>query len=103
MLWVTVGLLVFGIAAVHFAITAYLQRPGAEQRQGKGRRSFLVLAIAAVAAGVALFSGGCTLIFLGELARGPQHYIDAPAVLTIGGVPFAVSALIWWLSMRRKS
>jgi hypothetical protein len=60
------------------------------------------LIFAAVFALVALFSGGCSLLLLGDLTRGSQQYIDVPTVLIIGGIPFAVSLLIWWLFMWRK-
>ena len=49
---------------------------------------------------VALFSGGCSLAFLPSALRGDQ-YVDFAAVGILGGIPFAIAALILWLSLRR--
>jgi uncharacterized membrane protein YdbT with pleckstrin-like domain len=70
---------------------------------GLPRHSALRLVVAVVFALVAIFSGGCSLAFLYSLSSGPQQYISVPAVLVIGGVPFVISAFIWWLCMRRNS
>ncbi|NJM29663.1 MAG: hypothetical protein HC855_05795 [Rhizobiales bacterium] len=75
-----------------------------QQRAGKGQPVLATwrLALASFAALVLLFSGGCSLVFLPEAVTG-NPYIDPMAILMIGGVPFAVALLIWWLSMRRPS
>ena len=49
---------------------------------------------------VALFAGGCALVFLPDTMRGAQ-YIDLTTVLIVGGIPFAVALFIVWLSLRR--
>jgi hypothetical protein len=60
------------------------------------------LVIAAAAAIVMLFSGGCSLIFMAELFQGMgQQYFDIWVVLIVGGIPFLVGLLIWWLALRR--
>jgi hypothetical protein len=58
------------------------------------------LAFAAFFGLVALFSGGCSLLFLAETTNG-NHYVDLPAVLIIGGIPFAAAVLLTWLFLRR--
>jgi hypothetical protein len=65
---------------------------------GQPRHSGLRLVFAAAALLLMLFSGGCSLLF-GLNADG--LYVTAPAVLVIGGPPFAVGLLVWWLAMRR--
>ncbi|NMD07576.1 MAG: hypothetical protein GYA66_06330 [Phyllobacteriaceae bacterium] len=67
---------------------------------GQSRLATWRLLLASVFALVALFSGGCSLLFVPSAIRGDQ-YVDPAAVLVLGGVPFAVAALILWLSLRR--
>lgn len=67
---------------------------------GQKRLATWRLLLASVFALVALFSGGCSLLFVPSAIRGDQ-YVDPAAVLVLGGVPFAVAALILWLSLRR--
>ncbi|MBC8036878.1 MAG: hypothetical protein H7X89_06645 [Rhizobiales bacterium] len=62
---------------------------------GKPRHSGLRLIFAAAAGLTVLFSGGCSLLFLSQEAG------FAELVLLIGGIPFAVGLLVWWLAMRR--
>ena len=53
---------------------------------------------------IMLFCGGCTLLFLGELAsKGVwrYQYVDGTMVLIMGGVPFLAGLLIWWLAVER--
>jgi hypothetical protein len=67
---------------------------------GKSRLATWRLALASLAALVTIFAGGCSLIFLPDALSG-NRYIDPTAVLVIGGIPFAIAAFIWWLSLRR--
>lgn len=74
-----------------------------ERKRAEGGQSRLAtwrLVIAAVFGLVALFSGGCSLLFVPAAIKGDQ-YVDPAAILVIGGVPFVVAALILWLSLRR--
>ena len=52
---------------------------------------------------IMLFCGGCTLLFLGDLlSRGVwrYQYVDGTTVLLIGGFPFLLGLLIWWLAVK---
>jgi hypothetical protein len=49
---------------------------------------------------VLIFSGGCSLMFMPDAISGNQ-YVDPVAILVIGGIPFAIALLIFWLSLRR--
>lgn len=75
-------------------------REKARAAAGKSRLATWRLAIASLAVLIAIFSGGCSLVFLPEAVTGNQ-YIDPVAILIIGGIPFAIAVLIWWLCMRR--
>jgi hypothetical protein len=99
-IWAFTAAIVAVIAFAHFVLTVVREK----RRAAGGRSRFGVfrMLLAAVAAGVAIFSGGCSLFFLANLSvSGPQQYLDWTVVLIVGGIPFAIAALIWWLSMRR--
>ena len=52
---------------------------------------------------IMLFCGGCSLVFLGDLAlkgRWADNYVSVDAVLSIGGLPFLLGLLIWWLAVK---
>lgn len=73
-----------------------------DQQNGAPRQKRLPvwrLLIAIVFGLIALFSGGCSLLMIPDVLRGGQ-YIDWSVVAVIGGVPFAVSSFIVWLSLR---
>ncbi len=77
------------------------------RRAGAGlpRHSGLRLIFVAIAALTALFSGGCSLIFLASwIANGTRanDYVTWEAIAVFGGPPFVIGLLIWWLVMRRK-
>jgi uncharacterized membrane protein YbhN (UPF0104 family) len=74
-----------------------------QKRAGSGQTSLATwrLVLATVFALVALFSGGCSLLFIPDAMKGTQ-YVDPAAVLVIGGVPFALSVLFLWLSLKRR-
>lgn len=90
--------LVIGLAAVLFL---WLYRRE-QTRIGQGETSLPTwrLVVAAVFGLLAMFSGGCSLLFLPEAISGNQ-YVDPVAILVIGGIPFVLAALIVWLSLRR--
>lgn len=99
-IWAFIAAIVAVIAIAHFALT--IAREKRRATEGKSRFGVIRMLLAAVAAGVAIFSGGCSLFFLADLSvTGPQQYLDWTVVLIVGGIPFAIAALIWWLSMWR--
>jgi hypothetical protein len=55
---------------------------------------------------IMLFTGGCTLLFLAgyvhdELTRsGGEQYVNIPVILTVGGPPFLLGLLVWYLAAR---
>lgn len=52
---------------------------------------------------IMVFCGGCSLLLLGDLAmRGKwaHNYVSVDAVLGIGGIPFVLGLLIWWLAVK---
>ena len=82
-----------------------------ERRESKRRAAGLPghggirLVFAAAAMLLMVFAGGCSAIFLfGWLAEGAPStgYVTWEAVAVLGGPPFALGLLVWWLSMRRK-
>lgn len=93
-----IGLL--GLAAVLW----YLLERHENRRalSGKPRHSSLRLLAAALAMLLLLFSGGCSLLFLADMSRPGPTYVTWEAVAVIGGIPFAVGLLVWWLAMRRS-
>lgn len=68
--------------------------------KGSPRLATWRIILATVFGLVALFAGGCSLVFLPDALSGNQ-YIDPVAVLIIGGIPFAIACFIVWLSLRR--
>jgi uncharacterized membrane-anchored protein len=77
-------------------------REGKRSEQGLPRHSGIRLFFATLAILLTIFAGGCSLLFLPDALSGNQ-YIDPIAVLVIGGIPFALGVLIWWLSLRRNT
>lgn len=52
---------------------------------------------------IMLFTGGCSLmVFADFLQRGTDTYgFNSPLVtLTVGGIPFVVGLLVWWLAAK---
>ena len=48
-----------------------------------------------------LFTGGCSLLFLSDFAmRGGDGYVNVPMILVIGGVPFLIGLVVWWLAAK---
>ncbi len=88
-------------AAIWFALD---RREKSRAALGHPRIGGIRLIFAAAAAILMLFSGGCSLLIMADLmqGRGGQQYVDVPTVLIIGGLPFVIGLVIWWLSMRRK-
>ena len=94
----------FEIVFVLLAIGIFLWLLSREKKRAEKGGSRLAnwrLVLATIFAMVALFSGGCSLLFIPDAIKGTQ-YIDPAAVLMIGGVPFAISVLLLWLSLRRR-
>ena len=73
-------------------------REDKRSEKGEKRLSTWRLVVASVFGLLALFSGGCSLLFLGSM---DGQYVDFPAILIIGGIPFAIAVLVLWLSLRR--
>jgi hypothetical protein len=98
MLFFIVGLL--GLLAVLW----YLLERHENRRAiaGKPRHSSLRLVFAAVALLLLLFSGGCSLLFLVDMSRSSGSYVTWEAVAVLGGTPFVVGLVVWWLAMRRS-
>lgn len=91
------------IVAVVAGIWAALNwRENARAAKGLPRHSGIRLVVAAAALLLLVFSGGCSLLFVPAAVRGDQ-YVDPMAVLVLGGIPFAVGVLLFWLSMRRNT
>ena len=52
---------------------------------------------------IMLFCGGCSLLLLGDLAsrgRWNDQYVNVEIILVIGGIPFLVGLLIWFLAVK---
>ena len=79
-----------------------MSREKKRAEKGASRLPNWRLVFATLFALVALFSGGCSLLFVPDALRGTQ-YIDPAAVLIIGGVPFAISVLLLWFSLKRRN
>ncbi len=75
-------------------------REGNRQASGQTSLATWRLVVASVFGLVALFAGGCSLLFLPDAVKGNQ-YVDPVAILVLGGIPFAIAAFIVWLSLRR--
>jgi hypothetical protein len=91
----------FVLALLLFGVLLWALLDWRERRRataGQPRHSPLRLVFAAAALLTLLFSGGCSLLF-GFHADG--QYVDWPAVLIIGGPPFVIGLLVFWLVMRR--
>jgi EamA domain-containing membrane protein RarD len=71
-----------------------------QKRRGLSALPGWRLVLATIFSLVALFAGGCGLLYLPD-ALGGSQYIDPIAVLMIGGVPFLISSLLTWALLRR--
>jgi cytochrome bd-type quinol oxidase subunit 2 len=105
-IWLFVGVAVLGVAIVHFAITS--AREATRASNGQPRLGNLRLIIAAIAAGTAIFAGGCGAILgAAELMRphsgAADDFMDWQLVAIFSLPPFLIAAFIWWLAMRRKT
>jgi uncharacterized membrane protein YbhN (UPF0104 family) len=76
------------------------ERERKREAAGLPRLATWRLVFASAFALIALFSGGCSLLFVPDAVRGNQ-YIDPTAVLVIGGIPFAVAVVLLWLFLLR--
>jgi hypothetical protein len=91
------------IAFLAIGVGFFLWLRGREQKRETGGQSRLAtwrLVVAAIFGLVALFSGGCSLLFVPSAAQG-DVYVQPVAILIIGGIPFAVASFILWLCLRR--
>jgi uncharacterized membrane protein len=84
------------------AVGLFLFLRNREKRRAEAGQPALAnwrLLLATVAAMVALFSGGCSLVFAGGFPNdsGVLH-----VVFLIGVLPCLVAIFVFWLSMRRK-
>ncbi|MCP5084329.1 MAG: hypothetical protein GY948_21785 [Alphaproteobacteria bacterium] len=71
--------------------------------QDKPKLTVVRWIFAVVGALIMVFCGGCSLLILGDLAsrgRWSDNYVSVEIVLLIGGVPFLVGLLIWWLAVK---
>ena len=92
---------VIGLILLRKAGPAPLSTPAAPGQLAplSGIRIFFVV----VAVLIMLFSGGCTLLFLGSMlfaSQGPDNYVTAPVVLIFGGPPFVIGLVILLLAIR---
>ena len=94
-----VGLFVIALIAIGLGLFYWLnKREEGRAARGESKLATWRLAVASVFGLLALFSGGCSLLFLGSM---DGQYVDFPAILIIGGIPFLIAGLIVWLSLRR--
>lgn len=95
------GLFILLMLAIGVGLFFWLRsREGKRQAEGQSTLATWRLVLASVFGLIALFAGGCSLLFVPDALKGNQ-YIDPVAILVIGGIPFAIAALIVWLSLRR--
>ena len=66
---------------------------------GQPRHSGLRLVFASAAILAALFTGGCSLFFLGNM---DGSYVNLPSVVVVGGPPFLITALWSVVAMSRS-
>ncbi|NNF80919.1 MAG: hypothetical protein HKN05_23095 [Rhizobiales bacterium] len=74
-----------------------------EPHEDKPKLTVIRWIFAVVGALIMVFCGGCSLLILGDLAsrgRWSDNYVSVEIVLLIGGVPFLVGLLIWWLAVK---
>ena len=74
-----------------------------EPAQDKPKLTVVRWIFAVIGSLIMLFSGGCSLLILGDLAsrgRWSDNYVSVEIVLLIGGVPFLLGLLIWWLAVK---
>jgi hypothetical protein len=94
------ALMILGLVLLGIVIFVLLDRH--EKRRlaaGSPRHSGLRLAFGTFALLTMLFAGGCSLLFAINM---DGTYVTLPAIMVLGGPPFAVGLFVWWLSMRRK-
>ena len=95
------GLFILLMLAIGVGLFFWLRsREGKRQAAGQTSLATWRLVIASVFGLVALFAGGCSLLFVPDALKGNQ-YVDPVAILILGGIPFVIAALIVWLSLRR--
>jgi uncharacterized membrane-anchored protein len=95
------GLFILLLLAIGAGLFFWLRsREGKRLAAGQSVLATWRLVLASVFGLVALFAGGCSLLFVPDALKGNQ-YVDPVAILIVGGIPFAVAALIVWLSLRR--
>jgi uncharacterized membrane protein YbhN (UPF0104 family) len=95
------GLFILLMLAIGAGLFFWLRsREGKRQAAGQTSLATWRLVLASVFGLVALFSGGCSLLFVPDAVNG-NPYVDPMAILVTGGIPFAVAAFIVWLSLRR--
>jgi hypothetical protein len=105
-IWLFVGAAIVGVAILHFALTS--ARETARASNGQPRFGTIRLIIAAIAAGTAVFAGGCGAILgAAELMRAhsgaADDFMSWQLVAVVSLPPFLIAAFIWWLAMRRKT
>ncbi len=97
-----VALLIIATGLVWYALE---RRESRRRAAGLPNHGGIRLIFAAGAMLLMIFAGGCSAIFLFSwLADGASSsgYVTWQAVAVLGGPPFLVGLLVWWLSMRRK-
>jgi hypothetical protein len=95
--------LLLGLAVLVGLVWAFLSyREEKREAAGKSRLSGLRLAFGTIALITMIFSGGCSLLFMPAAIDGDQ-YVQPITLLIIGGIPFFIGLLVWWVSMRRNS
>lgn len=97
------GMILMAFLAVGIGAFLWLRnREVNRAAEGQNRLATWRLLLASFFGLIALFAGGCSLLFVPDAMKGNQ-YIDPVAILIIGGIPFAIATLIVWLSLRRGS
>ncbi|MEM7426076.1 MAG: hypothetical protein AAF441_08270 [Pseudomonadota bacterium] len=74
-----------------------------ERTGEKPKLSVVRWTFAVIGSLIMLFCGGCSLVFLADLAsrgRWADNYVSVDMVLFIGGIPFLFGVLIWWLAVK---
>ena len=74
-----------------------------EKRTEKPKLTVVRWIFAIIGSLIMLFCGGCSLLFLGDLAlkgKWADNYVSVDTVLFLGGLPFLAGLLIWWLAVK---
>ncbi len=98
-----VALLIIATGLVWYVLE---RRESRRRAAGLANHSGIRLVFAAAAMLLTIFAGGCSLVFLyAWIADGApsNNYVSWQAIAMLGGPPFLVGLIVWWLSMRRKS